>query len=327
MPLPSRPEVPSVVRHLIQNRFDHYSDRLLDNADYSQCHCARDTDPKFQRRTILRANPSLPYMPTLDARIKAEARDARTDPNLLAQFDALRLNLGTSDVVEDPGVWEAREGEAERAGEFVLGLDLGGAAAMTAAAAYWPDTGRLEAFAAFPKEPSLDVRGLRDGVSNAYVQMYQRGELIQVGTHTVDLRAFLDEILERWGKPRAIVADRYAEDRLRETLQNAGFPLVGLILRGQGFRDGSEDVDRFRRHLLKGKVTPHKSLLLRSAMSEARTIADPAGNEKLAKSGEGKRIRGRDDAVAAGILSVAEGSKWNQRKPVRAADITIVRAA
>ena len=308
----------------------HWFQKLLDGgADYSQCHAARETDPKFQRRTWLRANPSLDAMPTLEARIRAEARDARTDPNLLAQFDSLRLNLGTSDVVEamllDPGVWEGCEGDAETGSDYVLGVDLGGSSAMTAASAYWPSTGRLEAVAAFSREPSLETRGIRDGVGRLYIDIAKRGELIQLGTHTPDISAFLDHCLERWGKPSAIVADRYAEDRLREALAGAGFPFTGLILRGQGFRDGAEDVDRFRRAVLRGEVTPVKSLLLRSAMMEARTVADASQNEKLAKSGEGKRTRGRDDAVAASILAVAEGSKWNKRKPADL-DIRIVRA-
>ena len=45
-------------------------------------------------------------------------------------------------------------------------------------------------------------------------------------------------------------------------------------------------------------------------MGEAVTIADPAGNEKLAKSSEGgRRSRARDDAAATAILAVAEGCR------------------
>ena len=55
-------------------------------------------------------------------------------------------------------------------------------------------------------------------------------------------------------------------------------------------------------------------LLLRSAMAEARTISDPAGNSKLSKSTEGgRRKRARDDAAAAAILAVAAGA----RRPVQ----------
>ena len=59
-----------------------------------------------------------------------------------------------------------------------------------------------------------------------------------------------------------------------------------------------------------GDVHPPRSLL-RSAMSEARTVSDPGGNRKLAKAGDGggRRSLARDDAAAAAILAVAEGAR------------------
>ena len=81
-----------------------------------------------------------------------------------------------------------------------------------------------------------------------------------------------------------------------------------------GFKDGAEDVRLFRRACLEGKVAPGRSLLLRAALAEARTVADPAGNEKLAKGVEGgRRRRARDDAAAAAILAVAEGVRRGER--------------
>ena len=70
-----------------------------------------------------------------------------------------------------------------------------------------------------------------------------------------------------------------------------------------------QDVREFRSACLDGHVQPIKSLLLRSAMSGARVATDPAGNSKLAKGGQGRRMRCRDDAVAASILAVAEGRR------------------
>ena len=78
--------------------------------------------------------------------------------------------------------------------------------------------------------------------------------------------------------------------------------------RGMGYRDGAEDVRQFRRACAEGKVAPSPSLLLRSAMAEARTISDPAGNAKLCKGSEGRRrMRAKDDASAAAILAVSAG--------------------
>ena len=62
-----------------------------------------------------------------------------------------------------------------REGSVVVGIDLGGSASMTAAAYFWPSSGRLEAFGAFPGKPDLLSRGQADGVSGRYVEMHRRG--------------------------------------------------------------------------------------------------------------------------------------------------------
>ena len=192
-----------------------FSKMLAGTADYAQCHAAGADDPPFNKRTWARANPSLAYMPDLMATITREAGHARTDPSLFPSFTALRLNGGTSDTEEsvllEAGTWAGIEGETDRAGRCVWGADLGTSAAMSAVAAYWPDTGRLECVAAFPFEPSLAERGLRDGVGSLYVQTHTRGELIQTGGRAVDLGGLLREALERFGRPARIVADRWRE--------------------------------------------------------------------------------------------------------------------
>ena len=301
----------------------HWFARMLEGQGvaYAQCHAARPDDPPFQVRTWRRANPSFDHLPSLAAEIREEARHAKTDPAMLAAFAALRLNQGSSDtlvrVLLDAGTWEAMEGAAERPQDGagpVWGLDLGTSAAMSAVVAYWPSTGLLEALAAFPHEPSLAERGLRDGVGRLYQDCFDRGELIQCGGRAVDIAMLMASALERFGPPVAIAGDRWRLPELRDALKVSGVPPCPLLPRGQGFKDGAEDVRLFRRACLEGRVTPAVSLLLRSAMSEARTVGDPAGNEKLAKQTEGgRRLRARDDAAAAAILAVALGT----RKPAQ----------
>ena len=50
---------------------------------------------RFKSELGARANPSLAHMPDLEAAIRNEAIQAKADPALLAQFESLRLNLGT----------------------------------------------------------------------------------------------------------------------------------------------------------------------------------------------------------------------------------------
>jgi phage terminase large subunit-like protein len=92
---------------------------------------------------------------------------------------------------------------------------------------------------------------------------------------------------------------------------------VPFIWRGFGWKDGSEDIERFRRALFDGEVKTLPSLLLRSAFADAITLVDPAGNHKLAKS----RSLGRIDAAAATVLAVAEGARRVARpaRPARVA--------
>lgn len=299
-----------------------FAKMLTGGADYAQCHAARPHDPKFQKRTWAKANPSLAHMPDLLDAIRTEAGHARRDPSLLAAFDALRLNLGTEDtevsVLLGVDLWRSIEGEAERTGPAVYGVDLGTTAAQSAVAAYWPSTGALACLAAFPTEPSLAERGLRDGVGGLYRECARRGELITTGGAAVDVAELLRAALERFGRPAVVVADRWREGELRDALDAAGVPRTALEFRGMGFKDGAEDVRAFRRACAENKVTPAPSLLLRSAMAAARTVSDPAGNAKLSKGTEGgRRSRARDDAAAAAILAVSAGYR-NPPRPMRA---------
>ena len=295
-----------------------FSKMLAGGAAYAQVHAARPSDPPFRLSTWRKANPSLDHLPSLLEELREEAELAKSDPSMLAAFRALRLNGGVSDVLVsallDADTWERIEGEADIEGRPVWGVDLGTTAAMSAIAAYWPATGRLEALAAFPAVPDLRERGLRDGVGSLYVDMQRRGELVLAGEHACDISVVLREAVERFGAPTALASDRWREGELRDALKLAGVPLAALELRGQGFKDGAEDVRQFRRAVAEGAVTPERSLLLTAAMGEARTVSDPAGNAKLAKRGEGaRRTRAKDDAAAAAILAVALGV----RRPAR----------
>lgn len=292
---------------------DHWFEKML-KGDRGITYAARPDDPPFQRRTWNRANPSLSIMPHLAERLELEAAEARGDPAALARFEALRLNLGVSDVVEavllEPGAWKRAQGHADRAGGYVLGIDMGQTAAMSAAAGYWPETGRLEGVAVFGSQPDLRSRGLGDGVGSLYVKCESRGELLTSPGRVSDVRTLLDTVWERWGRPAAIVCDRWRDGDLRDALTVLRWPRMALVLRGQGYKDGGEDVRDFRKAFLSGDVTPAPSLLLTAAMSEARTISDPAGNAKLAKGSQGgRRAHSRDDAAAAAILAVSLGAR------------------
>jgi len=193
----------------------------------------------------------------------------------------------------------------ERDGPVILGVDLGGSRSMSAAALYWPVTGRLECVAAFPTKPGLGDRGAADGVSGRYVEMQERGELVVMGETVVPADRFMADVVARLDgqAPAAICGDRFRHAEFVEALRGAGLDRVPFIWRGFGWKDGSEDCERFRRALFEGRVRTAPSLLLRAAFADAITLLDAAGNHKLAKA----RSLGRIDAAAATVLAVAQG--------------------
>ena len=309
----------------------HWFAKMLGGrCDYFQCHAVGDDDKPFRKATWLKANPSLKYLPDLEHALRVEAAEARVDPSMLATFRALRLNCGTSDVSQstllDAGTWKKITGDALREGRPVWGIDLGTSAAMSAVSAYWPSSGRLESMAAFPTAPGLAERGLGDGVGGLYQRMYERGELVTCGGEAVDVTELLTAALAEFGAPSGIACDRWRVAELRDSLKKARVPKCALSERGQGFRDGGEDVRAFRRACLENKVTPAESLLLASAMAAARCVSDPAGNQKLSKGSEGgRRQLARDDSAAAAILAVALGTRREERAPRKGFRHALVR--
>ena len=296
---------------------EHWFSRWLDGgADYIQRHEAGPDDPPFQRRTWRKANPSLDAFPHLETAIRAEAAKAKVDAGELAAFRSLRLNLGVEEVgrqsLLSAGVWAACEVDVLPAAEgpCVCGVDLGSGHAMSAIAAYWPTTGRLECLAAFPDNPSLASRGAADHVGSTYEKMHLRQELIVTPGRVVVVSDLLRAAMERFGPPDLVVADRWREGELRDGLDLAGVPASAFSARGMGFKDGAEDVRGFRRACIDGRVKAGKSLLVRAALAEAVTVSDPAGNSKLGKSSQGgRRQAAKDDAAAACILAIAAGER------------------
>ena len=305
------------------DRPDSPFEKGIRQADYSQSYAAGPNDPVFQMRTWQKANPSLrhKWFGTLREAYRADAAKAKQDAEMMQAFKALRLNMGVSDVTHEyvldvdafkRTIVPAKYHAIER--PYILGIDLGTTAAMSGVAAYSLPTRCLDVRAAFPQLPDLHKRELQDGVAGLYRRMLARGELFLFGQYVVSIAELIDFAVQTWGRPHAIVIDRWREGELREALSAISFPFTQLITRGQGYKDGSEDVRLFRSAALTQNIFTRESLLLTSAISEARTVSDPAGNTKLSKNTEGgRRSRGRDDALAAAIIAVAEGVRQDSQ--------------
>ena len=297
--------------------FSHWIDDPQEGV-YVQEHRPAPGLPADDRESLLLANPGAKHGIGSSLNwLEAQARRAIAQGgNTLTSFRLYNRNERVSgesrDVLLTIDEWLSCEVSElpPREGEMVIGIDLGGSASMTAAAFYWPETGRLECRGTFPSNPSLADRGAADGVSGRYVEMESRGELATLGDKTVPVAPWLAEVMRaaQGETVAAVVADRYKQAELGEAMDKAGVT-APVIWRGMGWRDGSEDVERFRRSAFDGLVKAEASLLLRSAFADAICLRDPANNLKLAKA----RSTGRIDAAAASILAIAEGARMLAR--------------
>ncbi|MDD9986051.1 MAG: hypothetical protein OXQ31_07265 [Spirochaetaceae bacterium] len=300
---------------------DHWFAKLLQRSGTTYA-ADPDCDP-FDEAQWHAANPSLECMPELLETYREEAGDARDDPSLLPGFVALRLNSGGHDaevsVLIEARAWVNCEADIlpSAEGPYVLAFDLSGGSAMAACSGYWPATGRLEAIAGFPPLPSIEERSREDGAD--YARMVSDGDLLVLGEpdeRVVRADLLVREAVARWGRPARVIADHFQERELRTALERARCPSAALATTGMGWRDSPARIRDFRRLVLGGKVYSRRSLMVRSAFSNARTISDSMGSEKVIKGGApGRRRTARDDVAVAALLAVSEGARLPAAKP------------
>ena len=240
---------------------------------------------------------SLAYMHDAAARAGASPSDAR----LFRAHDLNQPGQPSQQPLVEVSAWTACESEElpERAGRVVLGFDAGGATSMTAAVAIW-ESGRLEAWGAFPDNPDLLVRGRADGVGGRYQAMRERGELLTYPGRTTPVASFLEHVANDLGQqPQAVAADYYRNQEIKDALGTAGLRWPMEWRRMGAGPDGSIDVRAFQRLVLDRQVAGRSSLMMRSALADSVVRYDGNGNQALDK----KRHRGRIDVLSAAVLA------------------------
>ena len=243
------------------------------------------------------------------------ARRAMDNPANGPHFAAYDLNLPqepTRELIVTVGQWHdcVVDKAPPRSGPCVLGLDLGGASSMTAAVAYWPNTGRIEARGAFPSVPDLRARGEADGVGGLYVRMQFRNELAVFPGRVTPVVPFIDEFASRLAGEEvlALGCDRYRKQEMLEALSVAGLTWR-VVFRGQGASasaDGSADVRAFQEEVFARTIKPERNLLFESAIANSSITRDSAGNPRLNRA----TSRGRIDVLQAGVIALGLGRRW-----------------
>lgn len=193
-----------------------------------------------------------------------------------------------------------------------IGLDLGGAAAQTAAVICYA-SGFVRLIAAFPDQPmTLEERGQRDGCGGAYRAAHDAGDLITTSGMVTDLAEFLDALTAKIGPhPVASVScDRYRSAELLTALQRAGIPWKPRF-RGQGPKDGNADILATRKLFLARAIKLHRSQLLELALGETDCRVSFTGAVQLDKASRVSRI----DLAQALVLACSAMLEERERIP------------
>ena len=279
----ARKNDPGVAVHLFQPKED----------------CALD-DPKAWAL----ANPGLGVIKSTEY-MKAEARRVLATPSDQASFRALDLNLPgapSREMVCSPSDWEActvpaRELPA-RSGACFVGFDAGGSSSMTAAAAYWPDTKRLEIFAAFPATPNLIDRGTADGVGRTYQEAFEREELQVYSGRVTPIASFILHLAAALeGVEVAAASDLYRKAEVQQALEAEALEWPWSFRRMGSGPQGSSDVMSFQRAILPLAL---KSTILRR---------DGNGNPSLDRGNSGRIDVLSACVLAAGLGAAADGDE------------------
>lgn len=282
--------------------------------EFSMSFAAGRDDDAYAEATWRKANPSYDYLPDLQKVLRKEADLAKRDPALLASFKSLRLNQGlpevdNQDLVIMPALWAdiLAQPVPDPVGVPVWGIDLGGANAFSSIAAAWAN-GRLGTLSMCGADPELDKRETQDGAGDAYTLAQAHGELIVSTSRVPKIAHLFEEGLKRFGIPKALICDSWAVPHLRDYLDESttNWEAIPLIRRRQGFFDGDAAMKAWRKATTGRDLYPVRPCsFLTYALSEAVCVSDQAGNEKLARAGEGgRRSRARDDVVAASLLAI-----------------------
>ena len=226
--------------------------------------------------TIRKVNPLKSKYAESRAVLLEERDQARRDSRLKARFLSYRLNVPTQDesshllTVDDWKLVEARP-VGLPAGKPIVGVDLGGGRAWSAAVAVW-QSGRMEAIAVAPGIPSIEDQERRDNVpSGVYGKLMRSGALtLAHGLRVQPPSALWEAICDRWGVPVKIVCDRFRLNDLRDTVGNA----CAIEPRVTQWSSSSADVRALRKICRDGplSVDPGSHNLIVVSMSAAMRL-------------------------------------------------------
>ena len=254
------------------------------------------------------ANPGLGTIKS-ESYMRDEARRVSVTTLDQSAFRALDLNqpvAAAARLVCDPADLVACESDVlpARDGPAFVGLDLGGSVSMTACAAYWPVTGRLECWAAFGDTPDLLSRGASDGVGELYVRAKAEGGLLTFPGRVTPVREFLGAVHDALAgaEVRVIGSDRYRRSEAMQAFDEASvrWPRAWRGTGASATADGSHDIRSFQTAILERRIVMRPTLMFAAGLSCATLRTDASGNPALAKFAHNSRI----DLISAAVIAI-----------------------
>ena len=255
-------------------------------------------------------------------KLKEELREAQTDTRLRARWFSFsyRLNIPSRDESEelltpDDAELIIRRPVADRVGQPVVGIDLGGGRAWSAATAIW-SSGRCEALALAPGIPDLSAQERRDRLPRGRYSDLQKMGVLEVadGLHVPPVSALWQMVMSRWGIPSRVVCDRFRVNELRDQVGTSCI----LEPRISRWSEAGADIRALRRLARDGDLSMPRSstLLILESLVAASVRNDDQGNTRLGKRDPSNNT-GRDD-VAAALTLAAGAHEREHNRPVQA---------
>ena len=276
--------------------------------------CALD-DPEAHKL----ANPGLGIIKQASY-MTAEAARCLATPSDQASFRALDLNQPGSpsrEMVCSPSDWQACTVPATelpaRSGPAYIGFDAGGSASMTAAASYWPESKRLEIFAAFPATPNLIDRGQADGVGGIYQEAFERDELQVYDGRVTPVGAFLLSLAAalEGAEIAGAASDQYRRAEVEQAIEAEALEWPWSFRRMGSGPTGSGDVMAFQRAILRGDFKTVPSLLMPLALKSTILRRDGNGNPALDRANTGRIDVLSACVLAAGLAAASDGDSFS----------------
>ena len=265
------------------------------------------------------SNPGIGLIMPEERLIGLSATAAKAPPERQAHFRSQHLNAGGDPEavrLVELATWEdalvSRDEELpSRSGPVTIGLDVGGARALTSFAMYWYETGRLEVISCCGSNPSLKRREQFSSVGNVLTTALDLGSLVVMGNRQSDLAEFFRHVADLMdGEDMvALMFDRYRKREAEDLLDQHGPWTDERIERVGGWRDASEDIRAAERELLSGRVKVHRCPLLTTAYLEARVMDDGRGNVRLGKRDVNRSL---SDPFSATVLALGEGHRRHE---------------